>query len=972
MKLRLAARRRAQTEGRLMQEEDMINFRRALYQTGVRVRNVHDGGHYRDISAEFWRRNPACLHRLVPWLKRELTVLYGDKSLVNIVQHIIMTHITRYDMEDQAIQNELKPFLLNRTAHFLHEFISFARAPYSMDAYDQHAVYDCAAVSFGEGSSSELSVITISADEADTEEDQGTLSMAGSGLSQAPWDDETPGPSYSAMEQVQPAMFSVCESESMTSGDEEGQIRPLVQESAQVKTDPSANEGADASSTDEDCVIVGFVKPLAERTPELIQLSSDSEESVHSESTEFPAQPQHLRFPSISSPPSSVCSVVSKDKSPHGHKTSDKKETSKDRNQSNLSDKARHSPKHRPSDRDKNSRGTDTSNTCSKGMHAHDNRRHHRRDRLRSKERSRQNNKSRSKSTENSWSIKSTTTSLNSDSTLSRGRRQSRSCTRDYPPSRDMGCQQSRDNNNSYSRHSHEKSYSYHLDSYSHYSRDRGSNDSLYMQNRSYSASYYVSPEHKTRSHSNSRSNRSSSSSHRDYHHRERRRSRSFSSSSSRASCSAHRRSRHDKPSGKRKYKTRHLEGTSKEVTSKSYTSSSYSLPEKRGSSEWHHKKSRKKSRSLSVEIVNDGKATGESSRCHKKHKRKKKCKRHRSREKAGHRAPAVITIDSDSDHAMEASDHVGETSDQAEKENVQVRDESDRAENESDRAENESDCAENESDCAENESDRAENESDRAENESDCAENESDCAENESDRAENESDRAENESDCAENESDCAENESDRAENESDRAENESDCAENESDCAENESDRAENESDRAENESDCAENESDCAENESDRAENESDRIRETRDYTGNASDQAAVASYQTGNTSDQSDSSNENEISSTTGSLVDINVYDSHVLAEHSASAITEDDVLTKGREATDTGDTIKSISCQTSLAFSDESSTGTGSPSNAHETELVEQSSVENSPKKTTAFLSPSTQDFMLGFAKTLLK
>ncbi|KAK1175791.1 hypothetical protein AOXY_G493 [Acipenser oxyrinchus oxyrinchus] len=655
MKLRFVARRRAQTEGRLMQEQDMINFRRALYQTGVRVRNVHDGGRYRDISAEFWRRNPACLHRLVPWLKRELTVFYGDKSLVNIVQNIIMTHITRYDMEDQAIRNELKPFLLNRTDHFLHEFISFARAPYSMDAYDQHAVYDCAAVSFEEGSSSELSVITISADEADTEEDQGTLSMAGSGLSQAPWDDETPGPSYSAMEQVQPAMFSVCESESVTSGDEEGQIRPLVQESAQVKTDPSANEGADASSTDEDCVIVGFVKPLAERTPELVQLSSDSEESVHSESTEVPAQPQHLRFPSNSSPPSSVCSVVSKDKPPHRHKTPDKKETSKDRDQSNLSDKARHSPTHRPSDRDKNSRGTDTSNTCSKGMHAHDNRRHHRPDRLRSKERSRQKNKRRSKSTENSWSIKSTTTSLNSDSTLSRGRRQSRSGTRDYPPSRDMGCQLSRDNNNSYSRHSHEKSYSYHLDSYSHYSRDRGSNDSLYMQNRSYSASYYVSPDHRTRSHSNSRSNRSSSSSHRDYHHRERRRSRSFSSNSSRASCSAHRRSRHDKPSGKRKYKTRHLEGTSKEVTSKSYTSSSYSLPEKRGSSESHHRKSRKKSRSLSVEIVYDGKATVESSRCHKKHKCKKKCKRHRSREKAGHQAPTVITIDSDGDHEMES-----------------------------------------------------------------------------------------------------------------------------------------------------------------------------------------------------------------------------------------------------------------------------------------------------------------------------
>ncbi|XP_041121096.1 E3 ubiquitin-protein ligase Topors-like, partial [Polyodon spathula] len=487
------------------------------------------------------------------------------------------------------------------------EFISFARAPYNMGAYDQHPVYDCAAVSYEEWSSSEFSVISISTDEADIEEDQGTHSMAGSGLSQASWDDETPGPSCSAMEQVQPAMFSVHESESVTSGDEEGQIRPSVQESAQVKTDPSANEGADASSTDEDCVIVGFVKPLAERTPELVQLSSDSEESVHNESTEVPAQPQHLRFPSISSPPSSVCSVVSKDKSPHGHKTSNKKEASKDRDQSNLPDKARHSPTHRPSNRDKNSRGTDTSNICSKGMHAHDDRRHHRRDRLRSKERSRQKNKS----TENSWPIKSTTTSLNSDSTLSRGRQQSRSCSRDYPPSRDMGWQRSRHNNNSYVRHSHEKSYSYHLDSYSHYSRDRGIH-----------CTFKSGPIVKVTI-----------------------RSSSISSSSSRASLSARWRSRCDKPSRKRKYKTRHLEGTSKEVTTKSYTSRSCSLLEKSGSSEWHHKKSRKKSRSLSVEIVYDGKATGESRRCNKKHKRKKKCKRHRSREKAGHRSLLTVPV---------------------------------------------------------------------------------------------------------------------------------------------------------------------------------------------------------------------------------------------------------------------------------------------------------------------------------------
>lgn len=145
--VRLAARRRAESEGRevrALREREMVRFRRALYRHGVKVRSVRDGGRSRDTSAQFYQRNPACLHRLVPWLKRELVVLYGAHgSLVNIVQHIIMSRITRYDMEDGAMQEELHPFLQARTEHFLHEFISFARAPFNMEAYDQHAVYDC-------------------------------------------------------------------------------------------------------------------------------------------------------------------------------------------------------------------------------------------------------------------------------------------------------------------------------------------------------------------------------------------------------------------------------------------------------------------------------------------------------------------------------------------------------------------------------------------------------------------------------------------------------------------------------------------------------------------------------------------------------------------------------------------------------------------------------------------------------------
>nr|XP_029510903.1 E3 ubiquitin-protein ligase Topors-like [Oncorhynchus nerka] len=71
--VRLAARRRSQREGRsvrLLRPREMLSFRRALYRSGVRVRNARGGCERpRDITAAFYQRNPVALHRLLPWLQ---------------------------------------------------------------------------------------------------------------------------------------------------------------------------------------------------------------------------------------------------------------------------------------------------------------------------------------------------------------------------------------------------------------------------------------------------------------------------------------------------------------------------------------------------------------------------------------------------------------------------------------------------------------------------------------------------------------------------------------------------------------------------------------------------------------------------------------------------------------------------------------------------------------------------------------
>ncbi|XP_030644159.1 topoisomerase I binding, arginine/serine-rich a [Chanos chanos] len=614
MMMRLAARRRAHDEGRAvrsLREQEMIKFRRALYRRGFRVRGVRDGGRSRDTSAEFFQRNPACLHRLVPWLKRELTVLYGAHgSLVNIVQHIIMTQITRFDMEDQALHDELRPFLQARTEHFMHEFLSFARSPFNMEAYDQHAVYDCPAPSPGDGGSSDSSVIAISEDENDSvESGPQTNAAAGATLSQTPWDDETPGPSYST-EPSQVLTVSVPDSDTESSTEEEAGVSDAVP----CTKATAANDEEHASSGEDDCVIIGYVKPTAERTPELVQLSSDSEESVQDEGSAVPQKPQHIRFTSEPGTPSPHSSTT-QDKSAHRPRQPPHRS---DKNRSSRSPDALTSP-----DRHQTPKSTEGK------THEREEKRRDVRDRTRERQRSRSRSRNRS----------------------SRGnRRDSRSQSREYHDRR-----RERESVRYGHGHGHGSlSHSYHWHSYSHYSWQRDSSKSVYTEKRSSYTSCFRSPDRWRRPCSRSRSRSRS----REPHRRERRRSRTRSGSKS---PSSHRRSQHERPGGKRKYKTRHLEGPPGDDRSKPNAESSADgrHKEKKRNKEKHRKKSRekssKRSRSPSVEIVYEGKSAESSRRHHKKKKKhKKKSKRHKSRERTGKRSPTVITIDSDSDQAAD------------------------------------------------------------------------------------------------------------------------------------------------------------------------------------------------------------------------------------------------------------------------------------------------------------------------------
>lgn len=570
MMRRLEARRRAASEGRPtsnIREQEMINFRRELYRRGVRVQNICNNGRSRDISAEFFQRNPACLHRLVPWLKRELSVLYGAHgSLVNIVQHIIMSRITRYDLGDEAIKEELQPFLRGRTEHFLHEFINFARSPFNMDAYDQHAVYDCVAPSSNEDSSPAQSVIAISEDEeqpASSDQQRETSSS----LSNSVWDDDTPGPSYStsAEQNRTTAFLSLLDTDSDSSVEEDTR-----EQAAAEKVDPEEPLSSDSN----DCILIGFVKPTAERTPELVQLSSDSDES-ESDPQEQPPLPQHIRFCSLS-PVASQSTELSSAGTSENAETQHNRRCSKE-SQSALSCRV---DKHQQTRRSYYSESS------------------------RSKER---DHRRRSRSGER----RSPAVSASSLSAVRERVSYSRSSGTYLKY--DHNCK-SGDINHSYR-------------SYTHYSQEKSHSRVHYKERHSFYYKY-MDPRYYSSSRSRSRSQS----------RRQRKRHSSSRSYSSSCSPLSEKRSHQDKPAGKRKYKVNHLErelDTQDSDLEGKTPSQPLSIKSRKKSKKKHRRKSKERPRRVSTgnsaDVDPEEISEHSEHRQKKKKKHKKKSKKHKS-----------------------------------------------------------------------------------------------------------------------------------------------------------------------------------------------------------------------------------------------------------------------------------------------------------------------------------------------------
>lgn len=183
--------------------------------------------HFREASPRFYRDNPACTHRLVPWLNRELNALMTSQSSVRQVMDIIMWLILDYDIRHPAFAATLQCFLDQNVEHFVYEFYLFATSVHDMITYDWNTVYKSRRQAYCRGDPVKRFRAALA-----------------------------PRPATARRESPQPGPsgLGAARQEGMTS---------VV---------------SDSDSDSSDCILVKVVKPQRERTPVVIELVTSSDD----------------------------------------------------------------------------------------------------------------------------------------------------------------------------------------------------------------------------------------------------------------------------------------------------------------------------------------------------------------------------------------------------------------------------------------------------------------------------------------------------------------------------------------------------------------------------------------------------------------------------------------------------------------------------------------------------------------------
>nr|XP_034832553.1 E3 ubiquitin-protein ligase Topors-like [Maniola hyperantus] len=226
------------------------SFRRTVYRYNLWARPLPDfTRRFRDCSPDFYRHNPSQMHRLVPWLNRELHYLLNENvGHIAYVVARILELLPQYSINSTEFRDTMRRYFGDNTDHFLHELYCFASTPYDMNGYDRHVQYTT------DHTISTIVNDVLSSSESDASVDSDIVVISSSAPTDAP-----PGPSRPA-----PAPAPVYPQNYITAGDGVVPIETI----SQSDTDDDSSE----------VMVVGYIKPPQDRTPEVVDLlGSDSD-----------------------------------------------------------------------------------------------------------------------------------------------------------------------------------------------------------------------------------------------------------------------------------------------------------------------------------------------------------------------------------------------------------------------------------------------------------------------------------------------------------------------------------------------------------------------------------------------------------------------------------------------------------------------------------------------------------------------
>ncbi|KAL4716869.1 hypothetical protein ACJJTC_012680 [Scirpophaga incertulas] len=236
-------------------------FRRTVYRHDLWARPLPDfTGRFRDCTPQFYRYNASQMHRLVPWLNRELTYMLNENvGQITYVVSRILELLPRFHMHSTEFREAIQYYLREYTDHFIHELYCFASTPYDMTGYDRNVQYTTSSMS--------SMANVISSGDSDDSVDSDIVMVSSSGPSEPPpGPSRLPAPVYPQNYIPPPSTNNVIPIETISNSD----------------TDDDSSE----------VIVVGYIKPPAARTPEVVDLVGSDSDVIVQEASSTPPRLQ--------------------------------------------------------------------------------------------------------------------------------------------------------------------------------------------------------------------------------------------------------------------------------------------------------------------------------------------------------------------------------------------------------------------------------------------------------------------------------------------------------------------------------------------------------------------------------------------------------------------------------------------------------------------------------------------------------